>query len=174
MRSAGAFTSPIGPERPRTPGRDYGVPRRGGELISWEVVVERLREAANYWVATVDARRRPHCMPIWGVFVANDLYLETSPSTLKARNLIGNPGIAVHLEDGDRVVAIEGVAEPFRPNGRRAREIADAYGAKYAGYHPAPSSWDQGGLYRVLPRVVFAWRDMPTATRWRFPTGDSI
>ena len=49
-----------------------------------------------------------------------------------------------------------------------AAAIAEAFAAKYATYRPEATEWDDGGLYVVLPRVVFAWRDMPTATRWRF------
>ena len=166
------FADPIGPERPRTPDRSYGVPARGGELMTWDMVVERLRDALNYWVATVDPRGRPHAMPIWGVFVEDDLYLETSPRTLKARNLATNPAVAVHLEDGTHVVAVEGVAQPFTPDPGLAELIAAAYAAKYENYRPAPTDWDRGGLYRIVPRVVFAWRDMPTATRWRFKSAD--
>jgi hypothetical protein len=40
---------------------------------------------------------------------------------------------------------------------------------KYDGYAPDPAEWENESLYRVEPRVVFAWRDMPTATCWRFP-----
>jgi nitroimidazol reductase NimA-like FMN-containing flavoprotein (pyridoxamine 5'-phosphate oxidase superfamily) len=166
-----AFAAPIGPERPRTPDRSYGVPVRGGELMKWDTVVERLSDALNYWVATVDHRGWPHATPIWGVFVEEDLFLETSPTTFKARNLARNPAVAVHLHDGDRVVAVEGVAEPFKPEPRLTELIASAFAAKYPGYRPDPTDWERGGLYRIVPRVVFAWRDMPTATRWRFTAG---
>ena len=31
-----------------------------------------------------------------------------------------------------------------------------------------PDRWDQGSAWRIAPESVLAWRDMPTATRWRF------
>jgi len=37
-------------------------------------------------------------------------------------------------------------------------------------YHPAPTSWDEGGLWILRPRRAFGWRDFPNSlTRWRFP-----
>jgi hypothetical protein len=46
--------------------------------------------------------------------------------------------------------------------------LARAYTRKYEGYEPDLGEWSSGSLYRVVPTVVFAWRDMPTATCWRF------
>jgi hypothetical protein len=31
-----------------------------------------------------------------------------------------------------------------------------------------PRDWDHGGLVRVEPATLLAWREMPTTTRWRF------
>ena len=42
---------------------------------------------------------------------------------------------------------------------------------KYKGYDPAPDSWDSGGMWRIEPETVLAWKAMPTATRWRFAKG---
>jgi nitroimidazol reductase NimA-like FMN-containing flavoprotein (pyridoxamine 5'-phosphate oxidase superfamily) len=168
MAESGAFAAVPLAERPRTPGVDYGVPLEGGELIEWSFVAERLAAASDYWVATIAADGHPHVMPIWGVFVADDLFLETSPATKKARNLARDPAVTVHLDDAQQAVIVEGSAKPFRPTGELSGRIAAAFAAKYRGYRPTPDSWDRGGLYRVEPAVVFAWRDMPSATRWRF------
>lgn len=165
----GAFADPPRRERPTTPGRSYGVPQRGGKFIDWSFVCERLTSERNYWVATVGPNGRPHAVPIWGVFVGDDLFLETDPATRKGRSLARNPAVVVHLDDGERAVIVEGRAAPLRPDGEQARRIATAFASKYPGYAPAPDSWSGGGLYVVEPEVVFAWRDMPTATRWRFP-----
>jgi hypothetical protein len=100
--------------------------------------------------------------------VEDDLYLETNPSTRKARNLAADPRVSVHPELADEVVIVEGVAEPFRPDTGTATDLAVAFALKYPGYRPGPDSWEGGGLYLVTPRVVLAWRDMTTATRWRF------
>lgn len=165
----GAFADPPEAERPRSPPPSYGVPVEGGELIEWSFVVGELERARNYWVVTVGRASRPHAAPVWGVFVGDDLFLETSPSTRKARNLARNPAVVVHTESGDEVVIVEGSAAPFAPPADLGRALASAFAAKYRGYEPEPVAWNEGSLYRVAPRVVFAWRDMPTATCWRFP-----
>jgi nitroimidazol reductase NimA-like FMN-containing flavoprotein (pyridoxamine 5'-phosphate oxidase superfamily) len=114
-------------------------------------------------------RGRPHAAPVWGVFVADDLFLETSPTTRKARNLARNPAVVVHTESAEEVVIVEGKAAPFTPPAGLATQIARSFAAKYEGYEPDPAEWTMGSLYCVTPSVVFAWRDMPTATCWRFP-----
>lgn len=165
----GAFADPPDPERPLSPPPSYGVPTEGGELMPWSFVVAELTSARNYWVVTVGRASRPHAAPVWGAFVADDLFLETSPSTRKARNLARNPAVVVHTESGDEVVISEGSASQFSPSGELGADLARAFADKYEGYEPDPGEWTAAGsLYRVEPGVVFAWRDMPTATRWGF------
>jgi len=101
-------------------------------------------------------------------FVSDDLFFETSPMTRKARNLARNPAAVVHTESGDEVVIVHGHAKPFDPRGEVAADIVREFAQKYNGYQPDPIEWTEGSLYRVEPTVVFAWRDMPTATCWRF------
>jgi hypothetical protein len=72
----------------------------------------------------------------------------------------------VHLESGDEVVIVEGVAEP-RP---LDSPLQDLYAAKYD-FRPEP---EDGGdaWFRVVPRVAYAWteREYPrTATQFDFP-----
>ena len=165
----GAFATPPPAERPTTPGPSYGVPRRGGTMVEWSSVVERVRAASAYWLATVTPSGRPHVVPIWGVFVRNDLYLEIgAPETAKARNLAANPVVAVHLDGVDDAVILFGTAVPMRPDAGLGTELAAAFRAKYAGYAPEATAWETGGLVRIDPATLLAWRDMPTATRWRF------
>lgn len=137
-------------------------------MVDWSFVLERLGEARSYWLCSVSADGRPHAAPVWGAFVRDDLYLETSPSTKKARNVARNPRVSVLVEAGDHAVIVEGVAVPCRPLPAVGRRLASEFKRKYAGYEPGAGDWDDGGLYRVLPSKVLAWRDMPTAARWRF------
>ena len=137
-------------------------------MVDWPFVAERLTLARNYWLGTVGADGRPHTAPIWGVLVDEDLFLETSPQTRKARNLVARPAVTVHVELGDEAVIVEGQASDFRPDRALGGSVAAAFATKYPGYTPTPDAWDQGSLYVVIPQTVFAWRDMPTATRWRF------
>lgn len=165
----GAFAKEPPRDRPESPPASYGVPRRGGKFIAWPDVVERLRTATGYWLATVTPDGRPHVVPIWGVLVGDDLYLETgAPETIKNRNLAVHPEIAVHLDDVDDVVLVRGRATLAAPDADLGAVLAAAFGKKYHGYEPGPTDWDGGGLIRVEPVTLLAWREMPTSTRWRF------
>jgi hypothetical protein len=162
------------PERPASPPPSYGVPESGGQLVDWSHVVERLTAATAYWLATVTPTGRPHVVPVWGVLVAHDLFLETgAPETAKNRNLAANDEVVVHLDDPDDVVIVRGRATGVIPAEELGRRIASAMHAKYPGYEPGPDAWASGGIVRVEPRSVLAWRDMPTATRWRLDARQS-
>jgi hypothetical protein len=165
----GAFAEEPPRHRPDSPPRSYGVPRRGGTFIAWQDVIKRLRTASGYWLATVTPGGRPHVVPIWGVFVGDDLFLETgAPETIKNRNLVVHNEIAVHLDGVDDVVLVRGRATPAAPDAELGTVMAVAFHEKYPGYEPGPTDWDHGGLIRVEPVTLLAWREMPTATRWRF------
>jgi hypothetical protein len=156
-------------ERPDSPPEGYGVPPVGGEFIDWSHVIDRLTAAEGYWLGTVTPGNRPHVVPIWGCFVAGDLYLETGdPNTIKNRNLRSNTNVFVHLDDVNDVVLIRGVAVEIQPTRELGEALAAAMGGKYDGYDPTPDSWDGGGMWRIEPGTVIAWTTMPTSTRWRF------
>jgi nitroimidazol reductase NimA-like FMN-containing flavoprotein (pyridoxamine 5'-phosphate oxidase superfamily) len=172
---ANAFRAAPPAERPTSPPASYGVPQPGGELIPWGHVIERLAAASGYWLGTVTPDGRPHVVPVWGVVVDDDLYLETgAPETAKMRNLARERRVHVHLDDVDDVVIVTGEAVLVQPSGELAEALARAFHAKYPGYDPPPDAWGpegDGGLTRIDPETVLAWRDMPTATRWRFQRG---
>ena len=142
--------------RPSMP-EGYGVPETDEGLLEWGWAVERLEAALNYWFATTRPDGRPHAMPAWAVFLDGTLYFEGSPLTRRARNLAANAAVVVHLESGDEVVIVEGVAEPASATERDV----EAYDAKYA-YRPSPGE----GWYRVVPTRALAWRetDYPRST----------
>jgi len=157
-------------ERPDSPPRSYGVPRRGGTFIEWPHVIDRLTTSEGYWLGTVTPAGRPHVVPIWGCFVGNDLYLETgAPDTIKNRNLAGNPNVWVHLDDVNDAVMVRGRGVELRSLDRDLGEaLAAAMSGKYKGFDPTPDAWDNGGMWRIDPESVLAWKAMPTSTRWRF------
>lgn len=167
----GAFRNELAAERPRTPDTGYGVPAEGGTMIAWSDCIDRLHSAEAYWLATVGPGDQPHVVPIWGVLVEDDLYLETGdPNTAKVRHLATNPAATVHLDGINDALILQGRALPFRPGPALGVALAAAFRAKYPEYAPEPDSWDDVGMHRLEPRVMLAWREMPTATRWRFPT----
>ena len=166
----GAFGRELPAERPTTPDTAYGVPTDGGTMMDWAECVERLRNAEAYWLATTGPGGDPHVVPVWGALVDGDLYLETgAANTAKARHLATNSSIAIHLDGINDALIVQGRAVACRPDASLGAALAAAMTSKYSGYSPSPSDWDDGGLHRLVPSVMLAWRDMPTATRWRFP-----
>lgn len=131
-----------------------------------------MQQSLNYWISTTDSQGCPHATPVWGVWLDGTLYFDGSPQTRRGRNLVHNPNVVVHLEDGTQAVILQGQAREIKGiNPELATRLAAAYSAKYAalGYSPTPDNWDQGGLYRVTPRQAFAWTKFhQDATRWRF------
>jgi hypothetical protein len=157
--------------RPHMP---EGYLSEDAELLPWEHARQRLEEAIVYWVGTTRPNGRPHVTPIWGVWVDETLYFDGSPETRRGRNLAANPAVAIHVsrgDDGKDIVILEGEAHQiFGPGRELAEKLVAAYSAKYASesYAPALDTWDQGGLYRVTPRLVLAWTTFHrNATRWR-------
>jgi nitroimidazol reductase NimA-like FMN-containing flavoprotein (pyridoxamine 5'-phosphate oxidase superfamily) len=144
---------------------------REQRLLDWSHVDERMREAKTYWVATTRPNGRPHVAPTWAVWHANLLYFDGSPETRRMRNLAENPHVAIHLEDGDHAVIVEGVVRTIdHPSRELGEQLAALYSAKYAahGYAPEPETWDNGGLYVVEPSLALAWTEFGVdMTRWR-------
>ena len=83
----------------------------GRGLLPWEWAVERLTKSRNYWVATTCPDGRPHCVPVWGIWLDDAFYFSSGAKSRKARNLAANPNCVVCPEDGTQAVSLEGVAE---------------------------------------------------------------
>ncbi|MBI5301935.1 MAG: pyridoxamine 5'-phosphate oxidase family protein [Chloroflexi bacterium] len=149
----------------------YGVPKSEEGMLSWSHVQERMTSALNYWVCTANASGQPHATPVWGVWIDDAFYFDGSPKTRRARDLVVNAQVSVHLEDGMNVVILEGEArEAGKPDSALAVRVANGYKNKYAkmGYAPEPTQWDNGGLYVMRPHLAFAWTKFPDdMTRWK-------
>jgi hypothetical protein len=76
--------------------------------------------------------------------------------------------VVVHLDDVNDVVIVRGTAVEIRPDRELGEDLAAAMSGKYKDYDPTPDSWDGGGMWRIDPESVLAWKAMPTATRWKF------
>ena len=143
--------------RPRFPEGYLAGPKA---LLPWSHVEQRLAAAKNYWICSVRPNGKPHTVPVWAVWVDKSIYFDGSPETRHARNISHNPNVVVHLESGDDVLIVEGVAQMLETvTPKLGRQVAQAYSAKYAeiGYSPQPDQWNNGGLFRVLPHMVLAW-----------------
>ncbi len=146
----------------------YGGGKKRTEYLPWSHAEERLVRSRNYWICTARPDGRPHSIPVWGMWVDGALYFGTARSTCKARNLLHNPAVSVHLESGDDVVILEGKAVEV---GDKAtfKKLDQVTRDKYK--MPLVLIPKESVIYSVRPRIVLAWleKDMPgTGTRWEF------
>ena len=69
----------------------------------------------NEWVAclaTVDARSRPHVVPVWFTYDQGEVYVQTDRKSVKVKNLSLNPYVAVAMYNyRDEAVVIRGKAQ---------------------------------------------------------------
>jgi len=131
--------------------KEYGVPKKGGDLLPWSHVEDRLSEAMVYWISTSGPGGTPRVRPLDGIYVDGTLYVGGSPETRWARDLAANPQVAVHLDGGQDVVILEGEAELLEHG--VGPELAERLGRGVE--RQVPAVRDDGG-----PQDV---------TRYRFP-----
>jgi hypothetical protein len=141
--------------------------------IPWPWAEKRLREAHNYWIASTTASGHPHSRPVWGVWLEDGLFFDTGSRI--GTHLVQRPNVTAHLESGDEVVIIEGIARQVNHEPEAVARFIAAYNAKYAIQLNAPP----GALFHVSPRLAFGWVSDPdgwdggaiygsTGTRWEF------
>jgi nitroimidazol reductase NimA-like FMN-containing flavoprotein (pyridoxamine 5'-phosphate oxidase superfamily) len=161
--------------RPATPGY-FRPEQEGSGLLDWDETARRFAAPRNYWVNTASKSGRPHAMPVWGVWLGDRFAFSTSPESRKARNLLENPAVCVHLEDGNVVIVIEGRAVELRDR-TELLAFLDVYNPKYK-WNFAPDQVARG-VFAVRPEQAFAWLGGEgeafggTATRWQFETDSS-
>ena len=127
-------------------------------MLPWSWAAQRLANAHNYWIATSG----PHASPVWALWREGALVFSCGPRSRKARELARDPRVVVHLESGEEVVIVEGVAEPTSADDG----VIEEYERKYAFRAEAGEGW-----YRVVPKRVLAWTETgypKSATRFDF------
>jgi len=120
-----------------------------------ERVSRRLQEAEIIWVASVRPNGAPHLSPVWFVWDGGRLFICISPASRKARNLAQNPQVAVSLEDGRRVVIVEGIASPA--TGEEREQVAPLFLRKYDWDIRADQTYTL--LLKITPRKFLTWGD---------------
>ena len=158
--------------RPFMPG--YGIldANSGRGLLPWDWAVERLVVSRNYWVATTWPDGRPHCVPVWGVWLGDEFYFSSGERSRKARNLAVNPRCVICPENGNEAISLEGVAETVSDPATILKFI-EAYNPKY-NWDLTPETVRALGLvFAVRPRKVIGIDASPeefqgSATRWEF------
>lgn len=93
------------------------------------------------------------------------LYHGGGTTTRRHKNLVNNPHVTIHLEDGTNAVILEGTAKLYTEaelGEALAEKIEAAYEAKYGMRHGFPT-------WGLRLRKAFAWTEYPTTvTRWLF------
>jgi hypothetical protein len=163
-------------ERPWMPG--YGVlpATEGTGLLPWSWAEARLTASHDYWLATTRPDRRPHVMPVWGLWLDGGLWFSCSRGSTKAGNLRHAPACTVTTDNAREPVVLEGVAALVTSE-PELRRFLDASNAKYATTYTM-ELMDQrvNACFRIRPSVVFA---IDTAdftgspTRWRFESASA-
>jgi transposase len=140
-------------------------------MLSWSLVSHCLEQSHTYWLATTRPDGRPHVVPIWGLWLEDAFYFGGSPTTRWARNVATNPAVALHLEDAEQVIMVEGLVDEYLPDSDLTAQLSAASAAKYATGvdSSAPTEGAQESILRLRPQIILAWRNFPQdATRWRF------
>jgi len=129
--------------------------------LSWPEVAARLAAARNYWLCTTTPSGGPHAAPVWGVVTGQVLYLYSERRTVKARNLVADPRVVVHLESGEDVVIVRGTAKDLGTPAQ-VPDVVAALAAKYTGeddrqYLPDADP-DFDVVYAISPQSAMMWR----------------
>jgi hypothetical protein len=142
----------------------YGAPSK---LLDWEAVDTKLRDAQQYWFATVRPDGRPHVVPLDGNWLDGRWWFGGSPETVKHQNLQANVNAALHLEDAQSAVIVEGRCRIEPGSEELADRLTAAATAKY-GYAPPRAAY-LSGVWVLTPTKVLAWTDLTAdATRFLF------
>ena len=81
-----------------------------------------LRRAKIARVATVSAKGLPNLTPLWYVFDAGRLYMNTRGASIAVKNLRANPDVVVLVQEGrGQIVRIKGTARFTRAGPTRLR-----------------------------------------------------
>jgi PPOX class probable F420-dependent enzyme len=151
----------------------YGIlpADQGSGLMPWTEAEQRLSLSHDYWVATVRPDGRPHVMPVWGVWLDQQLWFSSSRGSRKGRNLADDPRCTVTTDDARNPVVVDGAAERV-VDAERIAAFVDAVNTKYdASVTVEFQDPEVNGTYAVRPATVIAMTDGDfegSPTRWRF------
>lgn len=167
----------------RTPSADldtrYSEPE--AEAPAWDEAAAILAAAELSWITTVRSDGTPHVTPLITVAHEGTTYFCTGPEEQKARNLRGNPAVAlttgINALHGGTDVVLEGTAERVTDDDLIAALI-DAWVAKYGeewrfepgdGAFKHPDSDGYAWVFAVRATRAYAFGKAPySQTRWTF------
>jgi Pyridoxamine 5'-phosphate oxidase len=126
----------------------------------WTYFADRLAPARSYWLATSGADGAPHVAPIWGLLLDGRFYFYSERHTVKARNIVHDPRVVVHLESADDVVIVHGRADDLgHPVGHPG--VVDGLSGKYSGLED-PQDLPSGNpafdvIWALAPEYALSW-----------------
>lgn len=146
---------------------EYGSPN---EILPWEQIDERLRDAPVYWVASVRPDGRPHVVPRDGMWIDDAWYYGGSEATVHNQNLRSNPALTMHIGDGMTAIIVEGKALFEKQPAALAQRLADEHNRKYSHYgHATPDQYIETETWALKAERVLAWTTLfVNATRFTF------
>jgi hypothetical protein len=116
---------------------------------------------------------------VWGVVHDDVIHIYTFRSSVKARNIAGDPRVVVHLESGSEVTIVHGVAVDIGLPAQHP-EVVAAFGSKYSEPEEVPflpsSDLSFDVMYSIEPRRALVWElpDSEASTRrWEAGPADS-
>jgi hypothetical protein len=123
-------------------------------------VAARLAPWRSYWLGTTTPSGAPHAAPVWGAVLDDVFYIFSERATVKARNIAADPRVIVHLESGEEVLIVRGVADDVGGPAGLPRVLA-AFAVKYTGddhqYLPGVDP-AVDVMYAIRPRSAMMWR----------------
>ncbi len=131
-----------------------------------EAELDFLRRAELCRLATVDARCRPHVVPVCYVFLDGAFYVVTDPGTRKLRNLERNPyaALVIDVYKPNRAVMVEGSVE-LLTSGEEFRRVSELFYRKFEWARRDP--WDEGEavVIKLRPERKVSWGLMRAVRR---------
>jgi nitroimidazol reductase NimA-like FMN-containing flavoprotein (pyridoxamine 5'-phosphate oxidase superfamily) len=158
--------------RPYMPGYGISPPKTDTDLLPWAWALERIAGSHYFWLSTVRPNGRPHAMPVWGIWMEEQLWFSSSPGSRKALNLESNPWAVVTTDDATEPVVIEG--EALRVSNEDESDKVTAYAAsvntKYETELPV-EFFLENATFRLTPDRVIGMTEKEfesSPTKWTF------
>ncbi len=121
----------------------------------FKAALSRLKKEANIWLATNRKDHSPHLIPIWFIWLEDEVWIATGRGTQKHLNIQRDPLVTLVLEDGVKPVILEGTAAEKDDKAQRDK-LAPHFEKKY--------EWDfrtdddeNWMLIAIAPTKILSW-----------------
>src|SRR5260221_2940749 len=116
-------------------------------------VRQQMQSERNIWMATTRPDGRPHVAPLWFVWHEDRVYVMTGG--VKLANVRHNGLAVLNMEDGNRVVIVEGTARIVSQADPLFEIVAALFHQRYG--WDIHDSVDRNELIEITPVKVIAW-----------------